>query len=508
MRYLVNSREMKQYDKTTVETYGIPSMVLMERAALAFTEAVFSRNLDTGRVLVVCGSGNNGGDGYAVARLLWQRGSRDTEVACGSAAESAENKALKAIWTAYGNPVLAAIPEDEEYTLIVDAIFGIGLARTVEGEYRACIEKMNAMSGCRVAVDIPSGICADSGAVLGSAFAADYTVTFAFEKLGLVLWPGSAYAGEVLVKDIGIDARSFPERGPSAAVLEPADLARLPRRRGHSNKGDYGKVLVAAGSPGMAGAAYFCAKAAYAAGAGLVRIFTPEENRAVLAGLLPEAVLTVYAAQDPDTALLRDAMRWADVIAAGPGLGTSAGARAIVREILDTADRPTVLDADALNLIAEDTNLLRGSDAARIVTPHPGEMSRLTGNSVDFILNHLKEVAEEFAEQYNVVCVLKDEHTVIGLPGGMTWLNLSGNAGMATAGSGDVLTGVIAALAAQGMTAGEAAAFGVCLHGLSGDAAAAKTGMRGLMASDLIDGLRSPIEGGMPCGMEKNHEQI
>lgn len=508
MRYLVNSREMKEYDRNTTETYGIPPMVLMERAALAFAEAVRSRNLDAGRVLVACGSGNNGGDGYAIARLFWQRGSRVTVVAVGSAAESAENRAQKAIWKAYGNPVFAAIPEDEEYTLIVDAVFGVGLARTVEGEYRACIEKMNAMSGCRIAVDLPSGICADSGAVLGSAFAADYTVTFAFEKLGTVLWPGSGYAGEVLVKDIGIDARSFLGNRPSAASLEPADMARLPRRRSHSNKGDYGKVLVAAGSPGMAGAAYFSAKAAYAAGAGLVRIFTSEENRSVLGCLLPEAVLTVYSAGEPDMALLRDAMEWADVIAAGPGLGTSDGARAIVREILKNADVPVVLDADALNIVAADANVLSAAHTQLIVTPHPGEMGRLTGNSVDFIQNHRKAVAEEFAAQYNVICVLKDEHTVIGLPGGMTWLNLTGNAGMATAGSGDVLTGVIAALAAQGMTAGDAAAFGVFLHGLAGDLAAEKTGMRGLMASDLMEGLRSLKEENIPCGMEINDEQI
>lgn len=490
MRYLVNSREMKQYDRNTIEIYGMPSVVLMERAALAFVDEIFAQKIDAGRVLVVCGGGNNGGDGYAIARLLWQRGSRVAVAAAGAGKESAENSIQKKIWMSYGNPVLDALPEDENYTLIIDAVFGIGLTRNVEGIYRTWIEKMNGMAGCHVAVDISSGISADCGAVLGCAFRADYTVTFAFEKLGSVLWPGSEYAGEVIVRDIGIDGRSFLSCEPQTAVLEPEDIARLPKRRGHSNKGDYGKILVAAGSPGMSGAAYFSAKAAYAAGAGLVRIFTPDENRTALAGLLPEAVLTVYSGDDLDMECLCDAMRWADAIVAGPGLGTSDTAARMIRKIVKEADVPVILDADALNIIAKEPSMLLDTRAELIVTPHPGEMGRLTGNSVDGILNHTKEVAETFARQYNVVCVLKDEHTVISSPGGRTYLNMSGNPGMATAGSGDVLTGVIAALAAQGMDAAGAAACGVFLHGRAGDAAAARTGMRGMMASDLIDGLR------------------
>lgn len=489
MRYLVDSREMKEYDRNTIERYGIPSVVLMERAALAFTDELSRQNMDTKRVLVVCGSGNNGGDGYAIARLLWQRGSRVTVVA-GAGRQSEENRLQKKIWMSYGNPVFDELPENGDYTLIIDAIFGVGLTRDVEGEYRTWIEAMNGMAGCHVAVDIPSGISADCGAVLGCAFHADYTVTFAFEKIGSVLWPGCEYAGKVIVRDIGIDEKSFLSCGPKAAALEPEDVARLPKRRRHSNKGDYGKILVAAGSPGMAGAAYFAAKAAYAAGAGLVRIFTPEENRTVLAGCLPEAILTAYSGEAFDRKSLCDAMRWADVIAAGPGLGTSDTAEQIVHEIVKEADVPVILDADALNVIAKEPSVLREAHADIIVTPHPGEMGRLTGMSAEEILNHPAETAETFSKQYHVVCVLKNEHTVICSPKGRTYLNLSGNPGMATAGSGDVLTGVIAALAAQGMDAAEAAAFGVFLHGCAGDAAAAQVGMRGLMASDLIDGLR------------------
>lgn len=490
MKYLVSSREMKQYDQNTIEKIGIPSMVLMERAALAFVTRLDKLGVDCQKPLVVCGRGNNGGDGYAIARLLWQRGAQVTVVSAGNAKESAENVAQKKIWMAYGNKVLSEIPEGETYTVLIDAIFGVGLSRNVEGEYGALIEQMNAMSGAKVAVDIASGISTDNGALLGSAFRADITITFAFAKVGSILWPGNEYSGQVFVEDIGIDEYSFLDRKPAVASLEPTDLVQLPKRRGHSNKGDYGKVLVVAGSSGMSGAAFFCAKAAYATGAGLVRIYTAEENRTILQSQLPEAILTTYAAKKPDIAGLTEAMQWADIIVAGPGLTTSDAAKTMVHAILKNASVPVVLDADALNIIAGDTSLLLRPHTELILTPHLGEMARLTGDSVSYIQNRLKEVAEEFARQYNVICVLKDEHTVISLPYGMTYLNLSGNAGMATAGSGDVLSGVIAALAAQGMSVELSAAFGAYIHGLAGDAAAKEKGMRGLMASDIIKGLR------------------
>lgn len=508
MRYIVNSREMKLYDTNTTEKFFVPSVVLMERAAVAFVEELKAQKIELARTLVVCGSGNNGGDGYAIARLLMQEGHEVDVVTADGMKQTAgkektpaafrdrtsggteANLLQKKIWLAYQHEILTEIPEEKEYTAVIDAVFGVGLSRNIEGNYAGLIEQMNRISGTKIAVDISSGISADNGNILGTAFKADLTITFAYEKLGTVLWPGNEYAGKVVTKDIGIDERSFLERKPAVAALEDGDLAGLPVRKSHSNKGTYGKLLVIAGSAGMSGAAYFAAKAAYGCGCGLVRIFTPEENRTVLQTQLPEAILTTYPAKKMDAAALTDAINWADVIVCGPGIGTTDTASQLVKNVLKNASVPVLMDADALNLVAADVNVLLRPHTELVVTPHLGEMSRLSGDSVSYIQNHLIEVAEEFARQYNVICVLKDEHTVTAVPYSQTYLNLSGNAGMATAGSGDILSGVIGGLMAQGMSAEEAAPLGVYLHGRAGDVMREVTGERGLMASDLLEGLR------------------
>lgn len=511
MRYIVNSREMKLYDTNTTEKFFVPSMVLMERAAVSFVEELKNQKIDLTRTLVVCGSGNNGGDGYAIARLIKLAGN-DVDVVTASGAKQVSetrkvsetsndrtsggteaNLLQKKIWLAYQNEILREIPEEKAYTAVIDAVFGVGLSRNVEGDYAGLIERMNRIPGTKIAVDISSGISSDNGNVLGVAFRADFTITFAYEKLGTVLWPGNEYAGKVITKEIGIDERSFLERKPAVAALEDCDLAGLPVRKNHSNKGTYGKLLVIAGSAGMSGAAYLSARAAYCSGCGLVRIFTPEENRVVLQTQLPEAILTTYPAKKADMAALTEAVNWADVIVCGPGIGTTDAASQIVKNVLKNASVPVLMDADALNLIAEDVNVLLRPHTELVVTPHLGEMSRLSGDSVSYIQNHLIEVAEEFARQYNVICVLKDEHTVTAVPYSQAYLNLSGNAGMATAGSGDVLSGVIGGLMAQGMSAEEAAPLGVYLHGRAGDVMRDVTGERGLMASDLFEGLRNVL---------------
>ena len=379
MRYLVNGEEMKIYDRNTMETYRVPSPVLMERAALAAAGEIVKRLPKSARVLIVCGSGNNGGDGYAVARLLLQEHCEVTVVcAADTTRQTKENQLQKEIWQAYGGEILSQIPEQGAYDAVVDAVFGVGLSRGVEGGYADLLTRMNELSSFKIALDIPSGISSDNGAVLGTAFRADLTVTFAFEKTGTVLWPGNEYAGEVVVKDIGIDERSFLGRIPAVAAFEDVDLAGLPARTAHSNKGSFGKLLVIAGSVGMAGAACLCAEAAYICGCGLVRIVTPEENRTILQTKLPEAVLTTYSsAEGLETAGLAEAIGWADAVVCGPGLGTSDVARAIVETVLREAFVPVLLDADALNLIARDTGVLRQVQGEVVVTPHLGEMSRL-----------------------------------------------------------------------------------------------------------------------------------
>lgn len=507
MRYLVNSREMKLYDNNTTEKYFVPSIVLMERAAVAFVEELKAQKTDLSQILVVCGSGNNGGDGYAIARLLLLAGSKVDVVQAGaqkqtqsgtkkeSAAKGTEANLLqKKIWKAYQQEILTEIPEEKTYTAVIDAVFGVGLSRAVEGAYAALLVQMNRCPGKKIAVDIPSGISSDNGAVLGTAFRADITITFAYEKIGTVLWPGNEYAGAVVIKDIGIDERSFCDRKPAVAALTEEDLGMLPARKSHSNKGTYGKLLVIAGSVGMSGAAYLSAKAAYCCGCGLVRVFTPEENRMILQTQLPEAILTTYAAKKLDVGALTETIGWADAIVCGPGIGTTDTAAQIVKNVLKNASVPMLMDADALNLISADVNVLLRPHTEMIVTPHLGEMSRLSKDSVSYIQNRLIEVAEEFARQYNVICVLKDEHTVTSVPYSQTYLNLSGNAGMATAGSGDVLSGVIGALVAQGIAAETAAPLGVYLHGRAGDVIREKNGAAGLMASDIPEGLKAVFQ--------------
>ena len=494
MRILVNSQEMKQCDTNTIERRKVPSLVLMERAALGVVEEICRRDIDRSCCLVVCGLGNNGGDGMAVARLLHQRGS-DVTVVCDWKPEKAteQTRAQYEMLKAYEIPIVprvAAALGDRRYPLIIDAIFGIGLSREIEGHWCEEIRALNAMEGYKVAVDIPSGIHADDGRRMGCAFRADLTVTFAYEKTGHLLYPGCEYAGEVAVRDIGIDRYSWFDAKPTAYAYENSDISRMPARKDHSNKGTYGKVLVVAGKHNMAGAAYFSGKAAAMTGCGLVKIFTAEENRTIIQQLLPEAILETWTANRDNLNRRIDAcVSWADVVVLGPGLGTDSVAEAIVTEVLEHASCPVIVDADALNLLAKNPQPLRIRRGKTILTPHMGEMARLTGKSIEELLSSMVNSAAAVAKEYRAVCVLKDARTVTALPDGTYYINTSGNNGMSTAGAGDVLTGIIAGLIAQGMIVEEAAPLGVYLHGRAGDAIAEETGCYSMMASDILQGI-------------------
>ncbi len=515
MEILVGSEQMKRCDKNTIEHFKVPSLVLMERAALGVVEEIEARltpipgRAGRRRALCACGHGNNGGDGVAVARMLSLKG-YDAAIAMppGRDRVSEETGAQLEIASMYGIPILEGIPEGEEYDVIVDALFGIGLSRDVGGVYGEFLARMNEKGGLKVAVDIPSGIHADSGAVMGTAFRADLTVVFAFAKPGILLHPGADYAGEVRVKDIGISRESFLGEAPTMYRATAEDLEKLPKRRSRTNKGSYGKLLVVAGKKDMAGAAYLCGKAAYAVGTGMVKIVTPEANRVILQQLLPEAILASYKdgkpgkedAQDNSPRrksrrekeimeeLLHDLGGWADAVVAGPGLGTGKTARMMVQSVLADSQVPVVLDADGLNIVAESPEWLKQSKAPVIVTPHVGEMSRLLREGIPTIQDSLIPSARDFARKFHVTCVLKDARTVTALPDGTTYLNTSGNNGMAVAGSGDTLSGILGGLIAQGMEPPLAAPIGVYLHGAAGDIAAGKRGKRALMPGDIIEG--------------------
>lgn len=500
MKYLVTGKEMKLLDQNTSGHFHMPQEVLMEQAAMAFARqllyvaeqsvpgAANGMGTPINSVLVVCGTGNNGGDGIAVARLLNQQGIKAYVYYAGASGKKGSDlfEPQKKIYTTYGYPVADTL--DGTYDVVVDAIFGIGLSRPIVGEMAELIEKMNQMTGFKVALDMPSGISAEDGEVLGSAFMADATITFSFGKAGQYLWPGAKYCGKTYIVDIGITEESWLENRPRLAYLEDMDLQQLPVRAEDSHKGSYGKLLVIAGSSQMAGAAVLAAKAAYRMGTGLVKVVTAEENRNILLTLVPEALVSVYG-KNIDKKKLIEELKWADAVVLGPGIGTGAAAEDLLSTVMMNVNVPLVLDADALNLLAKEPERLLRPHMDLVVTPHLGEMSRLTGDAVSYIKSKLIEEARDFAQNYDVICVLKDAHTVTAVPYGLTYLNLSGNNGLATGGSGDVLSGMIGALLAQGLKADMAAPLGVYLHGRAADEEVKNTGCRGMMAQDILEGL-------------------
>lgn len=489
MRFLPDGDSMKAADKDTIENLGIPSLELMERAARSCIDSMKKEKLDFTDVLIVCGSGNNGGDGFAIARLLKEEGCAVTVFMAGNLAHlSAECRYQWKLFENIGGSIRDHYP-DGTYSLIIDAIFGVGLSREVTGHYREVIEWMNEASGTKVAVDIPSGINAGNGCVLGIAFCADYTVTFQVEKIGLIFYPGKEYAGKVTVTDIGISLRTM-EKNKNIAYLPDREeyIRMLPDRPEDSNKGTYGRLLVIAGSKGMSGAAFLNAMAAYRMGAGLVQIYTEESNRIILQALLPEAIITTYTEFDKEE--VKRLLSHADAVCIGSGLSRSKTAKKILKTVLSNVEVACVIDADGLNLLAEHLKYTEYLTEGRfILTPHMKEMSRLTGLSVPEIRANRQQVLESLTEEWNVTCVLKDSRTLIGEAGKRTCVNTSGCQALAKGGSGDVLCGVIAGLLAQGISTFEAATLGTYIHGLSGETAAREKNRYSILARDLLENL-------------------
>ena len=472
MVYLPTGEQMRRADLYTIEEIGVPSMVLMERAALEVVRCMEEEQLDFRKVLVVCGSGNNGGDGYAIARLLHLKGHDVTIFFAGNSQKRSKENAQQAkIAAHYEIPVITNL-DTGEYSVIIDALFGTGLKREITGHYREILCSVNQMTGEKVAVDLPSGIHDTTGAQMGIAFCADLTVAIAFPKRGLFLQEGNVCAGKILTGDIGISSETFSE-GTVTFGYEKQDLfLGFPKRKKNSHKGSYGKVLMIAGSKGMSGAAYLSAKAAYAVGAGLVQIYTHEENRVILQQLLPEAIITTYDTFDSEQ--LEKLIQWADLIGIGCGLGKSDTAERVMQYTLKRALVPCVVDADGINILSKHMEWIEVTNALIVLTPHMKEMSRMLQCSVKELIEQRMERLHAFVERYKVVCVLKDARTLVAKEHRNTYLNLSGNAAMAKAGSGDVLAGVIVGILAQQCEPYTSACLGVFLHGLAGDVTGTK----------------------------------
>lgn len=512
-QYVVTASQMKRYDANTIEKYHMPSILLMERAALVTVEEIQRvRGTKPCRVLVMAGCGNNGGDGLAVGRLMKLQGYETACVLLGSKEKCTEETARQiSILREYGVQIFSTI-QKYEYDIIIDAIFGVGLSRPVEGIYRDAIEWINRSGAYVCSVDIPSGISADTGAVMGCAVCADLTVTYGFRKIGQLLYPGAGYVGMLVCRQMGIDEHSFLGDNPYWYTHIGHDSAVLPQRRPDGNKGTFGKALLIVGSSTIAGAAMMAAKSVFRVGAGMVRVVTAEENKEALQQFVPEAMLLTYGAdilseegahskeQDAFMSKLREAEAWADCILVGCGIGTGRQAYNLLRFSISESNLPLVIDADGLNLLAQDQGLqektadcgMRGRSI--ILTPHLGEFARLYGCTTAQAKEHLTEYPGELAGKLRCTVVCKDVRTVVVWHDGeQGYLNTTGNAGMATAGSGDVLAGMITGLIAQGMPGADGAAAGVYLHGIAGDLAASRETATAMMATDIIDCIKDVI---------------
>ncbi len=487
---------MAAADEATIAS-GTPGFVLMERAGRAVaraTVALAGRRYGA-RVAIVCGKGNNGGDGFVAARVLHREG---VAVRCLLLADESEYQGdaaahLKEMSRAGVKPRPFEANVLGRSDVVVDAIFGTGFRGRAEGRPAEAIEAINSNGARVLAVDIPSGVAGDTGAVEGPAVRANVTVAIAAQKLGTVLQPGAGNAGQVAVVDIGIGLGEA-----SIHLAEASDIgAMLPSRSADAHKRSTGSVLVLAGSDGMSGAALLTARGAARMGAGYVTLVSTSYVDHAKKSRIPEAVSRIAAGHSelgPEVlATFADDFERADAVALGPGLGTGPRQRALVEAALEEIDVPLVLDADGLNVLAEDTAPLRKRTGSTVITPHPGEMATLLGISGREVQADRIGVARRAASDLGCVVVLKGAGTIVARPEGPAVLNPTGGPALATAGTGDVLTGVIGALLAEGLDSLSAAMTGVFVHGLAGTLAAGSTGGRGTVAWDVAEALPAAV---------------
>lgn len=494
----VLSREQSRaFDRLTIDRHGVPSLLLMENAGRGVVDAIErhwpGRPLAEARAVVVAGLGNNGGDGFVVARHLLLRGASVLVFLAGSASKlTGDARAQLTAMTGVGLAArevgdLAALRSAlAGATFVVDALFGTGLSRPIEGGDAAVVEAIMHARRPVVAVDLPSGLDADTGATLGVAVHADLTVTFAAHKLGLLTPNGARLAGRVVVADIGVPGPVIDQVDAAAALLERSDVARLlsPRSVG-AHKNSAGHVVVFAGSPGHLGAAVMCAHGAFRAGAGLVTVATWPEAADALDARAVE-VMTARLDRESLAASIDAALARARVVVMGPGFGKDDAARAVVRYVLSRWEGPSVVDADALAMFPGDAEVFASSKGAAVLTPHPGELGALLGSDAREVEAGRFAALASCVERARSVTVLKGAHTLIGAPDERPVINASGTAALATAGSGDVLAGTIAALACS-LDPFEAAYAGVHLHGLAAEAWSRAHGDRGLLAHEIAD---------------------
>lgn len=504
---IVSGEKMGEIDREAMSVFGIPGIILMENAGLQVVNLVNKIRPDKkrGKIVVFCGRGNNGGDGFVISRHLRRQGYNVETWAMGDLSDYKGDAAvnynilLKSGYVvsrvAEKNP-LASIYDLTADDLIIDALLGTGLRRQVSGSIAEIIKAINESTATVISVDIPSGVSADTGEVMGVAVKADYTVTFALPKRGLLLFPGAEHTGVLLVADIGIPEQLLCQEEIKENLVTGAYVcSQLPLRKLDGHKGSSGRVLILAGSPGMTGAAALAGEAALRGGAGLVYVGTAAELRPLLEAKLKEVIVLGFPGDGRGNLLAEgstEILTWArscQALALGPGLQAGKETLSLIKKLAGELSVPMVIDAGGLTALSQEPepDFLKEPHPPFILTPHPGEMARLVGSDTADVQKDRWGVAARQAAAWQVVLVLKGAYSVIALPDGEIYINPAGNPVLSTAGTGDLLTGLIAALAAQGLAAEKAAICGAYLHGLAADMLAARLGQRGFKAGDILD---------------------
>jgi hydroxyethylthiazole kinase-like uncharacterized protein yjeF len=511
MDRVATAKEMQWCDRTAIARYGIPSIVLMENAGRSAADAIERElgSMEGKLVYVICGKGNNGGDGIVAARHLHNRsaivkvflagkkqqvkGDAEINLRLMSRAIKTDNSQTLQLVDGVTSRILR---KQSAPDVVIDAIFGTGFSGAVKGEYEKIIQWINGCQASVASIDIPSGVNADNGEVVSHAVKADFTVTMGLRKVGLLVSQGREYSGKVHVADLGIPQELYARSGIRTWLVQREDVRKiLPRRRLDAHKHSVGKIFILAGSKGLTGAAVMSSNSAMRAGAGAVILGIPRSLFPIVAKKVTE-VMPHPLEENEDQSIGRKSrtqvkrfVEWADVVVIGPGLGRNEETQELILNLVRSMTKPMLIDADGLNALASDLSVLKKRRSETILTPHTGELSRMIGLSSMEIEGNRVEIARTWARKLNVILVLKGAPTVTATPGGNVFINSTGNPGMATAGSGDVLTGTIAGLWGQHVTGSDAAVSGVFVHGLAGDIAQAKYGEMSLVATDILRAL-------------------
>jgi len=508
---IVTAAEMKSLDRKATSKYKIPSLLLMENAASGLVDRIEHLYFPVAgkRLTIVAGRGNNGGDGLAAARHLRMRGASVVIYLLSSSARvTGDARVSLEIWQKTGGVLhekdafsLTKLEADlKESDLVLDAMLGTGLSHPITGLYAEVIAVMNQYGKTLVSVDIPSGISADTGEIFGAAIKADTTLTMALPKRGHFVQEGLTHCGVLKVVDIGLPPELIEDAHIDVSLITPEHIKELiPAQDKDAHKGRMGHLLVLAGALGKSGAARLTSLAALRSGAGLVTTVLPESIEQTVSSQTMEIMTVPLPESDEGTVALSAEKTLSSIIkgkkslAIGPGLSQDQETQHLVLRLISTVVLPMVIDADGINAVAVDLSILKQKKGALILTPHPGEMGRLLGMSAAEVQKDRFNISVEFAKVWGVILVLKGPHTLVASPDGEIWVNSTGNPGMATAGVGDALTGVIGAWLARGLAPLDAAVLGVALHGYAGDLAAEEKGESGLIASDLINKIPDAI---------------